>query len=84
MISDRFGFLPCDWTLELDGGTISPIPEIYKIKKRIAKYANEDGFLYPPLSYGVHLESRTNKILGKIAPTKRPAHLHRGHRLVFV
>ena len=76
-MKDRFGFLPCDWIFDFDGGTISPIPEIYKVRKRVEKYTNEDGFLYPPLSHRVQLEPRTNKILRKIPGTERPAHLHR-------
>lgn len=77
MITDRFGFFPCDWTFEFDGGTISPIPEIYKVRKRVEKYANEDGFLYPPVSYRVRLEPKTSKIFGRIPGSERPAHLHR-------
>jgi hypothetical protein len=77
MIADRFGFLPCDWTFVFDGGTVSPIPEIYKHKKRVDKYTNEDGFLYPPLSYSVRLDLQTNKVLKRFRGSERPAHLHR-------
>ncbi len=77
MIVDRFGFLPCDWSFNFNGGTVSPIPEIQKARKWVERYMNEDGFLYPPLSYRARLEPKTNKILGKIPKTQRPAHLHR-------
>lgn len=77
MTADRFGFLPCDWTFDFNDGSISPLPEIQKARNWVAKYMNEDGFLYPPLSHRVRLEPRTNKILGKMRNTERPAHLHR-------
>jgi hypothetical protein len=76
VIIDRFGFLPCDWMFEFDGGEIWPIPEIRKVRKRVDKFTNEDGFLYPPLSHRVRLEPKTNRVLQKIPRTERPAHLH--------
>lgn len=76
MVTDRFGFLPCDWRFDFDGGSISPIPEIYKVRKQVERYRNEDGFMYPPATYRVELEFRTDKILRKIPKTRRPAHLH--------
>lgn len=77
MIRDRFGFLPCDWTIKFDGGEISPIPGIYKVRRRLEKYTKEDGFLYPPLSHRVHLDLKTGKVLRKIPGTERAALLHR-------
>ena len=77
MISDRFGFFPCDWTINFNGGTVSPIPDIRKVRNRVEKYTNQDGFLYPPLSRRVQLEARTNKISRKIPGTQRPSLLHR-------
>ena len=77
MIIDRFGFLPCDWTFEFDGGEICPIPEIDEIRKRVDEYINEDGFLYPPLSHRVRLEPKIDRVVEKIPGTERPAHLHR-------
>lgn len=62
----RFGFLPCDWSIKFDGGDISPIPEIYKIRRAVEKHTNQDGFLYPPRSWRVRLEPKTNRRLGKI------------------
>jgi hypothetical protein len=76
VITDRFGFLPCDWTFEFSGGEICPIPEIDEIRRRVAAYTNEDGFLYPPLSYRVRLDLKTDQVLGRIPGTERPAHLH--------
>jgi hypothetical protein len=73
---DRFGFLPCDWTFEFEDGEIRPIPEIDEVRKRVDKYTNEDGFLYPPLSHRVRLDRKTNRVLRKIPRTERPAHLH--------
>ncbi len=73
---DRFGFLPCDWSIKFDGGDISPIPEIYKIRKAVEKNTNQDGFLYPPRSWRVRLEPRTSRRLGKIPGSERPALLH--------
>jgi hypothetical protein len=76
MIQDRFGFLPCDWSFDFEGGSISPIPEIYQVKKRVERCTNEDGFMYAPSSYGVELDFKSNKILRKKPKTRRPAHLH--------
>lgn len=76
MIRDRFGFLPCDWTVKFDGGDISPIPEIYKVRRWVEKYTNKDGFLYPPRSYTARLHPRTKRRLRKIAGSERPAFLH--------
>jgi hypothetical protein len=76
VIRDRFGFLPCDWTIKFNGGEISPIPDIYKVRKRVEKCANPDGFLYPPHSYTVRLHPRTNKRLRKVHGSDRPALLH--------
>jgi len=76
LIIDRFGFLPCDWTFEFEGGEIRPIPEIDEVRKAVEKYTNEDGFLYPPLSHRVRLDWKTDRVLGEIAGTKRLAHLH--------
>lgn len=76
MIADRFGFLPCDWRFDFDGGSISPIPEIYQVRNQVEKCTNDDGFIFPPSSYRVELNVKTNKILRKIPKTRRPAHFH--------
>lgn len=76
MKTDRFGFLPCDWTLKFDGGEISPIREITKVRKRVEKLTNPDGFLYAPHSYRVTLNPRTQKRSRKVPGTDRPALLH--------
>lgn len=76
MITDRFGFLPCDWTFKFDGGEISPIREITRVRKRVEKLTNTDGFLYPPHSYRVTLNPRTQKRKRKVPGTDRPALLH--------
>ena len=76
VITDRFGFLPCDWTFKFDGGEISPIREITRVRKRVEKLTNTDGFLYPPHSYHVTLNPRTQKRRRKVPGTDRPALLH--------
>ena len=74
---DRFGFLNRKWTIEFDGGTVSPIPEFDEIAAQVHKHTNEDGFLYPPLTQRVRWNPRTKKSYKKIPRTKRPALLHR-------
>ena len=76
MITDRFGFLPCDWTFKFDGGEISPIQELTKVRKRVEKLTNPDGFLYAPHSYRVTLNPRTQKRSRKMPGSDRPALLH--------
>jgi hypothetical protein len=76
MITDRFGFLPCDWTFKFDGGEISPIREITKIRKRVEKLTNPDGFLYAPRSYRVTLDPTNQKKSRKVPGSERPALLH--------
>ena len=76
MITDRVGFLDCDWTFKFDGGEISPIREITKVRKRVEKLANPDGFLYAPHSYRVTLNPRTQKRRRKVPGSDRPALLH--------
>ncbi len=77
MKRDRFGFLPHKWTIEFEGGKISPIPEFEENAAWIDKYTNEDGFLYPPIMQRVEVEPITMKPLKYIPKTERPAHLHK-------
>lgn len=76
MTRDRFGFLPCDWSIKFHGGDIHPLPEFYKVRTRVEKHTNQDGFLYPPRSYTVRLDPTTKKRLGKVPGSERPALLH--------
>lgn len=74
---DYFGFLPHKWTIEFDGGRVSPIPEFEENAAWIDKYINEDGFLYPPLVQRVEVDPISMKPLKYIPKTERPAHLHK-------
>jgi hypothetical protein len=74
---DYFGFLPYRWTIEFDGGKISPIPEFEENATWIDKYTNEDGFLYPPIEHRVEVDPGTMKPWKEIPRTGRAAHLHR-------
>jgi hypothetical protein len=76
VITDRFGFLACDWTFNFDGGEISPIREINKVRKRVEKLTNSDGFLYAPHCYRVTLNPRTQKRSRKVPGSDRSALLH--------
>jgi hypothetical protein len=77
MKQDRFGFLPYKWTIEFEGGKISPLPEFEEISSWIDKYTHEDGFLYPPIKHRWMVDQVTMKPLRKIPKTERPAHLYR-------
>ncbi len=77
MKRDYFGFLPNKWTIEFDGGKISPIPEFDKAAAWIDEYTNEDGFLYPPIVQRVEVDPVAMKPLQYIPKTERPAHLHK-------
>lgn len=74
---DYFGFLPHKWTIEFDGGKVSPIPEFDEVAASVNKDTYEDGFLYPPIEYGVSVDPVTIKPLEKIPKTEKPAHLYR-------
>jgi len=70
VVRDRFGFLPCEYTIEFEGGIISPVSNYDEVLARVERNAHEDGFLYPPLSW------RVNESGEEIQKTERPAHLH--------
>ena len=74
---DYFGFLPWEFTIEFDGGKVSPIPEFDEVAASVKKDTHEDGFLYPPIEYRVRVDPVTIKPLEKIPKTERPAHLYR-------
>lgn len=79
MASRQFqvGFLGKKATYRFAGGSITPVPQYPAAQKWIARYAHEDGFIYPPVT-------RIRRD-GQVAPnTERPSHLHRlsaSHRL---
>lgn len=70
VVRDRFGFLPCEYAIEFEGGTISPVPNYDEGLALVEQYTHEDGFLYPPLGW------RVNESGEEVPKTRRPAHLH--------
>ena len=50
VVRDRFGFLPCEYVIEFEGGTISPVPNYDEVLALVEQHTHEDGFLYPPLA----------------------------------
>jgi len=74
---DFFGYLPCDWIIEFNGGRISPIAEFDKVTTWVAKSTNQDGFIYPPIERQMKWDMSTKKYLGEVPKSKRPALLHR-------
>lgn len=70
VVRDRFGFLPCEYAIEFEGGTISPVPNYDEGLTLVEQYTHEDGFLYPPLGW------RVNESGEEVLKTRRPAHLH--------
>lgn len=74
---DCFGFLPFKWTIEFDGGKISPLPDFDEAAACVDKYVNEDGFLYPPIEHRAEVDPISSNPLKDVPRTERPAHLHR-------
>jgi len=70
VVRDRFGFLPCEYSIEFEGGIISPVSNYDEVLARVEQNTHKDGFLYPPL------ERRINESGETIQKTERPAHLH--------
>jgi hypothetical protein len=58
-----------------DGVTIAPLPNYSEIAAVVSESEHEDGFWYPPQSWRVELDPRTNEPVREIPKTKRPAHL---------
>lgn len=67
---DRFGFLPCEYSIEFQGGIISPVSNYAEVLERVGQNTHKDGFLYPPLEWRIYESGE------KIQKTERPAHLH--------
>jgi len=87
MSKDLFGFLPCEWTLEFDGGRISPVQGFHEVETWVDKYIHEDGFLYPPMTHQAELDPSTMEVLREVPKTERPAILHRippSHELLLL
>ena len=70
IVRDRFGFLPCEYAIEFEGGRISPVPNYNEGLALVEQYTHEDGFLYPPIG------CRVNESGEEVPKTRRPAHLH--------
>lgn len=67
---DRFGFLPCSYPIEFEGGRILPLPNYNQIRISVAEKTHADGFLYPPIEReGAEPGERPLK-------TERPALIH--------
>lgn len=44
----RFGFLPCKWSFEFQGGSVAPVPEYKQAAAWVDRYTNlEDSFTRP-------------------------------------
>lgn len=75
---DRFGVLKCRWTIEFDGGSISPVSEFDEVTAWVDSYTNQDGFLYPPMARQVVVDPRTDGgVVEEVPKTKRPALMYR-------
>lgn len=73
---DRFGVLNRRWTIEFDGGSISPVSGFDEVTAWVDSYGNQDGFLYPPMARRVVLDPRTNEVVEEVPKTIRPALIH--------
>ena len=70
VVRARFGFLLCEYVIEFEGGTISPVSNYDEVLALVEQYTHEDGFLYPPLGW------RVNESGEEVPKTRRPVHLH--------
>lgn len=70
LISDRFGFLPCPFAIEFEGGRILPLPNFDQIRTSIAEQTHADGFLYPPI------QREVTELGESSLKTERPVLLH--------
>jgi hypothetical protein len=74
--SDRIGFLNVASNFTFDGGSLTMCAEFPKAKRWVDKYANEDGYVYPPIVQDVQVDLWTGK-KARLPKTKRPTLLHR-------
>jgi len=82
---DHIGFLNVPTSFKFSGGLLLLSKEFDQAKRWMERYANKDGFLYPPLSRTARLNPQTGKAT-TIPRTKRPALLHRvpnSHELIL-
>jgi hypothetical protein len=73
--SDLFGFLNYPDTLEFDGVRIEPVIEFHEGLKYIEKFANLDGYIYPPMIKSVELDLTTMEPVSDVPKSDKPASL---------
>ncbi len=81
----QVGFLNVASDFAFEGGELIMSPDFRRARHWVEKYANEDGFFYPPLSHRVSIDIDTGKE-SKIPKTTRPALLYKmphSHDLVL-
>jgi hypothetical protein len=74
MTSDQFGYLGTELQLAFEGGSISTLNDLPKIKTDMDELAHIDGFIYPPRTYQVTMSVRSKKFR-RVSRTTRPADL---------
>jgi hypothetical protein len=61
-VRDRFGFLPFEYSIEFEGGSISPVSNYDEIRALVEEHTYDDGFLYAHLTRRVsELDEKTEK-----------------------
>ncbi len=85
-ITDHFGFLPVEQEIEWDSGKAIPLVDISDRIKKILKKANEDGYIYPPVTslYRAKSIEKNGRLLfsdevewERVPKTSRPALLYK-------
>jgi hypothetical protein len=73
--TDEFGYLPVEDTIEWTSGRVEPSAQFADAQKWMTKFANRDGYLYPPLIHtrSWHPSGKTSKV----PKSDRPALLHK-------
>lgn len=74
--TDKFGYLPIAETLEFEGGSVSPVPEIFEVIQAVSKHAHPDGHVYPPLARTLAHKPGWKRFR-KVPQSNRPALFHK-------
>jgi hypothetical protein len=86
IICDKFGFLPISLDIECSGMKICCVDDFDNSMKVISKFANKDGFIYPPTIYHARHTPNNKRKYKRIPNTERPAFLYKlppSHKIEF-
>lgn len=73
---DFFGYLPHAFTINFDGGKVTPVSEFDYVTESVNRYINQDGFMYPPIEKRVTRDIFQDGDWEEIPKSERPALFH--------